>query len=96
MLQALQQGQASQAGSSVVQTCPVISRLAATRGFQDILTGHSQTVHRALLSADGKACFRRWDMQHDDVLELREQLINDADRYAGLQSGSEWDEGAGD
>ena len=75
---------------------PVISRPAATCGLQDILTGHSQAVHGALLSADGKACFRRWDMQHDDVLELREQLLDDAERYTGLLSGSELDEDAGD
>jgi hypothetical protein len=80
--------QRSSSDRSTAETCSVMSRLVATRGFEPILKGHAQAAHRALYTAQGKACLQRWDMQHEDVLELRESLQQDAGVYQDADSSS--------
>lgn len=69
------------ATSSRVTTCPVLTRLAASRSFRPWLHGHAQSLHSATRSAVGTACLRRWGLAGEDVAELREQLLDDAGKY---------------
>jgi hypothetical protein len=64
-----------------IKSCATLSRLAASGGFRNVMQQHGRTVHSALYTAQGKASFFRWEMQHDDVLELREALLTDAGLY---------------
>jgi hypothetical protein len=76
---------------SKVVTCAALSRLAASRGFEKVLKGHARDLHAAIYNVEGRAALTRWEMQVDDVLELREELLDDAGRYHDLDSFSESD-----
>ena len=71
-----------------VRSCAMLTRLVASSGLQGVLRAHAKALHGALYTARGKACFTRWDMQHDDVLELRESLLADAGLYDDVEFGS--------
>jgi hypothetical protein len=71
-----------------IRSCAALTRLAASRGFRKVLQDHGKTLHSALYTAQGKAAFSRADMQHDDVLELRELLLMDAGLYDDIDSDS--------
>eukprot|EP01025_Chloroclados_australasicus_P068812 TRINITY_DN9596_c0_g1_i1.p3 TRINITY_DN9596_c0_g1~~TRINITY_DN9596_c0_g1_i1.p3 ORF type:complete len:147 (-),score=19.96 TRINITY_DN9596_c0_g1_i1:320-697(-) len=62
-------------------TCPVLTRLVATSGVGAVLSQHANVLKGSLRSGPGKACLDAWALERDDVLELRECLMDQAARY---------------
>lgn len=69
-----------------VRTCGVLSRTVASGVFEGVLKGQAEVFKQASRSAAGKACLTRWDIQGEDVIEQRENLL----RSAGLYQDMDW------
>jgi hypothetical protein len=70
-------------------SCPVMTRLCASPCMGQVLQNHASAIRSLTRMAVGKGCLRRWEMEEVDVRELHENLQNDADKYAVMDSMSE-------
>ena len=82
---------APQSRPSKVSTCPALTRLVATAGFESVLSKHASSLRSAARSGEGKGCLRRWGIEDVDADELREMLNSAAARYDVLDSMSDDD-----
>ena len=76
-----QQGRARERVGGVA-TCPVLSRLSASKGFQEVLVSAAGQLRRVGGSMVGRVSLEGWGYGQGDVVDLEERLQQAAGRYS--------------